>query len=393
MSVIVRYILRDLGVAFLVGFAVFTCLILAVVLVQQAIRNDIPLIYIAGLVPFALAETAAISLPVTLLLAVTTFFARMSGNNEVIALKALGIPPKAFLTPVFAIAILMSVIGVRINEWAVSWGRPGINTVIYGITDVILIERLKKKKRFETPDKQITILVQGIDEQRRLIKPTIIVKKDSFKVEAVRAQITIDFGTNILTVTLEDFQVIGESGKFELSGGHLDVPISLADIFPSGDTNRPANMELPRINEEMKKTAEEIETQQRIIAAHRVFAASAGSVNEWTSWPIHNAKSYLHILQSRQNRLSVEPQRRWAIGFGCFFFVWLGAPLAIWMRKTDFFSSFFACFLPILLLYYPLLILGVEQAKKGAVPPTSVWLAKNAIGLVGVWFLRKIHRY
>jgi len=63
------------------------------------------------------------------------------------------------------------------------------------------------------------------------------------------------------------------------------------------------------------------------------------------------------------------------------------------MRKTDFFSSFFACFLPILLLYYPLLMLGVEQAKRGSVPPASVWLANIAIGLIGLWFLRKIHRY
>ena len=393
MSVIVRYILRDLGVTFLFGFAVFTCLLLVGVVVEKAISNHVPLILVGGLVPFAFAEVSAISLPVALLLAVTTFFARMSGNNEVIALKALGIPPKAFLAPVFAVAILMSVIGVGINEASVAWGRPGISALIYSLTDVILIGQLEEKHRFDTPGNQITILVKGVDEQRRLIKPTIMLKQESVTMEAEMAQIAIDFDTNIFTLTLTNYQVIRESGKFGLGGWYLELPLPLGEIIPSGDPNRPANMALRRISEEKKQVAEQIEHHQRIIAAHRVFAASMGSVDEWTTWQINDAKMHISRLQSHHNRLSVEPQRRWATGFCCFFFVWLGAPLAIWMRKTDFFSSFFACFLPILLLYYPLLMLGVEQAKRGSVPPVSVWLANIAIGLIGLWFLRKIHRY
>ena len=393
MGVIVRYILRDLGVSFLFGFAVFTCLLLTVILVQKAIDNDIPLIHVGGLVPFALVETTAISLPVSLLLAVTTFFARMSGNNEVIALKALGIPPKSFLLPVFAIAILMSVVGFAINEASIIWGRPGIAAIISSCAEDILIGKLKKWHRFESPNKQLTIIVQGVDEQRRLIKPMIMWKKESIKIEAEKAKIAIDFAANMLTITLTDFRVEGDNGKFMYASQHQDWSLSLTEIIPSDDPNRPSNMGIHRIREEIKKTAEDIEQQQRTIVAHRVFAASTGSVNEWATRQINDAKKSIHSLQARQNRLSVEPQRRWATGFCCFFFVWLGAPLAIWMRKTDFFSSFFACFLPILLLFYPLLMLGLEQAKKGTVPPYSVWLANVAIGLVGLWFLKKIHRH
>jgi lipopolysaccharide export system permease protein len=118
-----------------------------------------------------------------------------------------------------------------------------------------------------------------------------------------------------------------------------------------------------------------------------------GSVEDWTKPPIVSAKENIDAIQSHINRLSVEPQRRWATGFCCFFFVWLGAPLSIWMRRSDFFSSFFACFLPILLLYYPLLTFGLQQAKNGTLPPMCVWTANLGIGLIGLWFLRQIHRY
>jgi len=393
MSVIVRYILRDLGVAFLFGFAAFTFLLLVVGLVQEALEMDMPLIYVWQLIPFVFAKMSTVSLPVTLLLAVTTFFARMSGNNEVVALKALGIPPKAFLTPVFAVAILVSVIGVGINERSVTWGQQGINAVCYYAAEDILIRQLTKNHRFETPNKQITILVKGMDGQRRLIKPTIMLKKESITIEAETAQITMDFSAEMLTVTLTDFRVIGEKGGFKIAGPSRTERISLAEIVPSKDSSRPSNMGLNQIDVEKKKAAEQIEQQRRIIAAHRTFGASMGSVDSWAMPKINYAKGNIRAFQSYQNRLSVEPPRRWATGFCCFFFVWLGAPLAIWMRKSDFFSSFFACFVPILLLFYPLLMFGLTQAKNGTLPPMCVWTANVAIGLVGFWFLRQIHRY
>ena len=71
----------------------------------------------------------------------------------------------------------------------------------------------------------------------------------------------------------------------------------------------------------------------------------------------------------------------------------VGAPLAIRLRKADFVTSFFMCFLPILIVYYPLMALGVEQAKSGALPAYSVWLG-NAICLVaGAWLLRGIVKH
>ncbi len=43
----------------------------------------------------------------------------------------------------------------------------------------------------------------------------------------------------------------------------------------------------------------------------------------------------------------------------------IGAPLSIWWRYGDPLSSFFASFAPTLVVYYPLLAVGVEQSKDG----------------------------
>jgi lipopolysaccharide export system permease protein len=389
MGVIVRYILRELGLTFLFGFVALTSVLLIVGLVRTALDMGLPLFCVWQIVPYVFFFMTSISLPVSLLLAVTVFFARMAGNNEVTALKALGISPTTFLMPVFVIAFIVSIIGFEINEQAITRGRKGLNAIIYSNTEYILMEQLRKKHSFETKNKQILIKVKGVDERNRLIEPMIMVKRESITVEAQSAEITINFDTKMLTVTFTGIRVTG-SNLF-LSGGNQKLPISLSELMPTSDSNRPSDLGVDQINNEQIKAAEEIEQQRRIIAAHKTFAACMGSVDAWTT--LDDAKERIKALQSHRDRLSVEPPRRWATGFCCFFFVWLGAPLAIWMRKSDFFASFFACFVPILLLFYPLFAFGLSQAKSGALPPNCVWLANGCIGLIGLWFLRQIHRY
>ena len=393
MNVIVRYILRELGLTFLIGFAVLTSLLLVIGLIQKALDSHIPLIFVVQLVPYVFAEMSAITLPVTLLLAVTIFFAKMAGNNEVVALKALGIHPKAFLIPVYMLAAALSIIAIGVNEFSITWGRQGINAITYRSAEEILLGQLRQAKQFDTANKNITIIAQGVDEQRRLIRPTIIFKREAITIEAQTAQIAIDFNANTMTITLIDFRVIGEGGGFVLAGAERIETIPLSQIMQTGERQSPSSMGIFEIQEERKKIIEQIEQQRRIIVAHRTFSASLGAVNDWAATEIAEAQQVIRRLQRNYARLSVEPPRRLATGFCCFFFVWLGAPLAIWMKKTDFFSSFFACFVPILILYYPLLMFGLDQAKLGAMSPSSVWLANLSIGLIGLWFLRQIHRY
>jgi lipopolysaccharide export system permease protein len=95
----------------------------------------------------------------------------------------------------------------------------------------------------------------------------------------------------------------------------------------------------------------------------------------------------------RLSRLTTEPYRRWAMGFSCFFFVWLGIPLAIWMKSADYWTSFGACFLPILVIYYPLFALGFDRAKNGVWPAYTVWLGDIVLFIIGLWLMRKVYRH
>jgi lipopolysaccharide export system permease protein len=391
MKTIHRYILWELFWTFFMAFVAMSVLLIVGFLVKEAIAKHVPLITIAQMIPYAVVEMSRISLPMTLLLAVTTFFARMSGNNEVIALKSLGIPPRTFLFPVMMLGIIVSLFAVWLNEMAVTWGRVGINTVLYLAAEDILLEQLKRNHTFETQAQDITIMVKGV-ENRRLLSPTITRKKPSSIIEAQTAQLKIDFTAQMLTIILKN--VKAESGSVKYISGDQMISIPLPQVVQNTNADPSAsNMGFQQLNEKSTETQESIDKQCRMIAAKKTFAVCMGSVDAWSDPKITQLNNSNKMLKKRVQRFNAEVPRRWATSFSCFFFIWLGAPLAIWMKKSDIFSSFFACFIPVLLFYYPLLMYGLIGAKNGTLPENSVWTANICLGIAGLWFLRRIHRY
>ncbi|GHT10083.1 permease [Planctomycetales bacterium] len=394
-NIIYRYILCDLGTVFVGSFVALTSVLIIVFLMKEAVQNHVPMTQIIQLVPYVVVTVSSISLPVTLLLAVTTFFAKMSGNNEIIALKSLGVPPRSIFLPIWVFSIVISVFAVWVNEMAVTWGRTGAAMVVYRGAEDILLGQLKKDHRFETGNKNITIMVRGV-ENKKLIHPTIMLKKEAMTIEAETAEINIDFNKELMTVKFVGINATaGEKGTpLRMVIQQRDISIPLSDIVSTGASDsRPSVMALNKIPEAISESQKNIENQRRIIAANRIFALPFAAIDEMNTAVIADAKKKCNSLQSNISRLAVEPYRRWATGFSCFCFVWLGAPLAVWMKRSDFFSSFFACFVPILMFYYPLLMFGLDQAKSGSLPPIIVWLANLGVFVAGFWFLKQINRY
>ena len=71
----------------------------------------------------------------------------------------------------------------------------------------------------------------------------------------------------------------------------------------------------------------------------------------------------------------------------------VGGPLAMIAKTNDYWTTFGMCFLPTLLVYYPLFIVGLEQAKDGNVPPHGVWLGNVVLAGIGMMLMMRVRRY
>jgi lipopolysaccharide export system permease protein len=92
-------------------------------------------------------------------------------------------------------------------------------------------------------------------------------------------------------------------------------------------------------------------------------------------------------------RLRTEPYRRWSNGFSCLCFALLGAPVAMLWRHADVLTNFFVCFLPILMVYYPLLMFSDDLTTSGILPPICFWMGNVVLVVPAVLLLRRIIRH
>ncbi len=83
---------------------------------------------------------------------------------------------------------------------------------------------------------------------------------------------------------------------------------------------------------------------------------------------------------------------------GSLLFVFLGGPVGILFAKRDFLSAFMTCFLPIIGLYYPLMLVGTNLSKEGLSLPsrpacTSLWIGNVLLAILAGFVLPSVVKH
>ncbi len=395
MRLLTRYVLADLMKVFAVALAALTATILLVGVVREAVAQGLPPVAVLRLIPYILPEALRYSVPVTLLLAVTTVYSRMSGFNEVVALKALGISPSVLLTPAIALAFALSLGSVWLNDISGSWGRTGVERVVCEELEDIAYGMLRTDRRYAA--RSLSIVVKGV-EDRRLILPTVTIRERGttprITVSAQSAVLSADYRENVLAVELTNGTIDVEGRAVARIPDNYRLEIPLTDASRTGDAaNSPPNVPLRQIPEAISAQREEIRRREEEMAVRAAFEMLTGDFDDLTNAAWNQQAAQLAGMRARLCRLRLEPYRRWAAGFSCLCFAWVGAAMGIWLRKPEPLTSFFLCFAPILVVYYPLLIYGINGAKNGTIPPVCVWAGNLVLALWGCWAFKRVLRY
>jgi lipopolysaccharide export system permease protein len=97
--------------------------------------------------------------------------------------------------------------------------------------------------------------------------------------------------------------------------------------------------------------------------------------------------------QGQIDSIDADLHMRPAFALGCLCFVLVGCPVGIWFSKSDYLSAFITCFLPIVIVYYPLMLCTINMAKSGKVPAwQGIWLADGLMSLTALVLLFKLVR-
>jgi lipopolysaccharide export system permease protein len=392
MRILTRYVLFDLMKVFLLVLTGLTAIIFVVLMGKEAVDKNVGLGPLVRMAPYVLPNALQFTVPASMLLAATSVFGRMASYNEIVAIKSLGISPLVIIWPAMALATLISFVAVIMNDMAVSWGRAGMDRVVLESIEEVAYRQLEIHRSFTFQN--WSIVVQDVEDQV-LIEPMIVRQQTDnepgLRITAESAELDAFPQQGLLRLRVHHFEV--ESGKtYVQDPGSLEIPISF-DSSSNGRSRSPSGYALAEIKPAIAEQKKKIEGIGHAKTAQAAFAMMTGDFASLSksAWQPHEQN--LASAQTRLHRFHTEPWRRWANGFSCLCFLIIGAPVAIWLRQSEMIASFFVCFLPILLLYYPLMMLSVKSAKNGGVPPQAVWVGNIVLALAGVWLLRRIVRY
>lgn len=397
MGILTRHVVFELLKVFCLVLTAMTAMLMIFGIAKEAVDQGLGLNQVASILPFFLPEALKITVPGTILFAACSVYGRMAASNEVVALKSLGISPKVVMMPGLVLGFLLSLATVWINDIAVSWGLNGIQRVVIEAAEEIAYGMLKREGSYST--RTLSIVVQGV-EGRRLLHPIV-----TFQANAGNPAITIMAEWAELNSKLDGED---KSLRIVLHNGQVSADGQLSYLFPGTEiseiplenfsrerekSGHPAQLPLHRIPDRIAQQETLIELFEQEHASKAAIQLLTGDFAGLASpsWDVsHEYRSY---LRGELARLKTEPHRRWSNGFSCLCFVLVGTTLSIRWAQGELLSNFFACFLPVLAVYYPLLLWGVNTAKEGTMPPYVVWSGNVLFAFVGWWLWRRVVRY
>ena len=392
-----QYVTLDMIKVFLFTLTGVTFLLLLLGVVQEASQQaGLRFGTILRILPYLLPNALRFAVPATVLFAVCSVYGRMSAANEIVALKSLGISPAVVVNPALIFGFLISLVGVWLNDLAVSWGQQGIQRVVVASVEEIAYGMLRAHNTYAT--QQFSISVRGLDD-RTLIDPIVTVTPDngapSLTIIAETAQLSFHPDAGELTISLTNYTVeYGDDDAEYRDEGTLEKTFALLDDLRAGaSSKRPSRIALRELVGESTVQQARLENLQRSYAADAGYHLLTGDLDALTKTSWRQRQKDLDFHQERLHRLQTEPYRRWANGFSCLGFVLVGVPLAVRFRNADLMTTFGVCFVPILIAYYPLLMFAVDRAKCGALPPYSVWLGNVVLGLIGAFGWRHVVKF
>ncbi|MCC9602805.1 LptF/LptG family permease [Stieleria sp. JC731] len=389
-----RYILAEILKIFVVALIALTLLILLIGVGRTLLREGLGPLAIVQLLPYLLPLSLQFAFPATALFAVSCVYGRMAGDGEVSTVKASGISPLRILQPAFIFAFLLSPFAVYISDLAVSWGRPGMNRVVMLSIEDIVYRKMRSQHSYT--DDGFSIHVRDV-KGKILEYPTVTIHSGGvpMKFEAREGQLSLDVESEQLMLKLVDSRWVRGDSLQIIANGPTEVPIPLSESPQAKDqeSTRPGDLPLCVINDERLRQDARTHEAAGELAAQTSFSILTSRYEEIADTKGRDRRAELDSCRRRLMRLKIAPWRRWAEGFSCFFFVLIGAPLAMISRTSDYWTTFGRCFLPTLLMYYPLFILGLNQAKDGMIPPYGVWLGNVALGAIGMILVNRVRRY
>ncbi|RPI74508.1 MAG: YjgP/YjgQ family permease [Desulfobacteraceae bacterium] len=265
MKAIKKYIINEIWPVFFSGLFIFVFIALSAQILREAewiVSFSVGPLKILLMVWYLIPSLVLFALPAVTLLAILMAFLRMSGDNEIMALKSLGVSLKQMLPPVLFVSLTAGCLAVFLSFFGAPWANNAFENLLFNIaqtkSDIGIKERV-----FSNQFKGITFYVQQFSGKDRIMEDIFIVDathpQTATTYIAKQGKLTFMPESRSIHFELRDvvfFRTTTGSNRSET--GKLDsynLPFSLNNLLAGFGNREPSAKEIPinRFIHEIKK--------------------------------------------------------------------------------------------------------------------------------------------
>jgi lipopolysaccharide export system permease protein len=317
-------------------------------------------------------------------------YGRISGDLEVIAAKAAGVSATQLLAPAFLLASVLAVCSFGMTNYAIPWAVTNIERIVTQAIEDIFLEVLASQQIYNDPNQGYSITVNEV-RNRTLMEATFQYRRkdhQQYTVRAKTARIKFDLDNHVIKLQLKQWSgsqpgsdVEGEMDNMELS---FPMPLEIGKV-------KARHMTLSALKKGIidSQVAQGVREQQ--LNQEAAMLMLTGDFEQLAGDSIAAIASEKKKAIGDERRFRTEIHSRFSMAASCFFFTFVGGPFAMLQARRQFITTFIMCFLPILIIYYPVMFLMVNLCKTGSLEPWwAVWVSNAILCTVGTIVLRKV---
>ena len=355
-----RYILVELLPPFFinVGFLLFIFLMTKILDITNYIVNyKIGLTVVLSMLLFSMPQFLQFVIPMSVMLAVLLTFMRMSGDNEVIALKASGFSIYQLLPPVVLFCVAGTLLTMLLTVYGIPWGNLSLRLLTTRVA-ASSFEIGLKERTFNDNFKDVMLYVSKINAGNKELVDVFIEDRRSEEMVSTivssRGKLlgdpeNLSFRLRLWDGTINQVDIKNKSVN-SIQFDTYDVRLSIKELIQGTDNRRKSRKEMNL--DEMRDFIQGAEKKD---------------------------KTYYKILLDFHKKFSI-PLASIVLGL-------IAVPLGIQseVRKR---SPGLAFGLAFFLIYYVLLTIGTGFGKSGKMPPIiGMWMPNLIMGTIAAIFI------
>ncbi len=354
-----RYVFLQFLPYFLVSLIFFTSVFLThelLDIIDFIVNYDVDIIPFLLLMAYSMPYFLGYVIPISTMIAVLLAFLRMSGDNEITALKSCGIGTYRLLSPVLALCLATCLLTALVSIWILPRSKTAFESLAYSAVTANPSMGIKEHE-FIGNFNNLTLYIEAVDKKTNALSGIFIedhqTAGEAITIWAPSGDFLFDQATNIF--------------RLHLVNGIINQANLKDKTFQSiGFDQYAVNLDLQKVGSKKNRYKNEREM----------------TFTELREYLQHGDKKNKLYFSAQ-----LEFHKKFSIPFACIALGLLAIPLGIQVhnaRKSSGIGLALICFL----VYYLLLTAGEILAEKGTMTPAAgMWLPNIVITALAVYLI------